>query len=461
MRFATTVLTAAITAGLLAGAPSASAQSTMDWKLCKDIAKDWSPEDTRTECAMVKVPLDHANPDGRSLDIAVSRIKATDPSRRRGVVLFNPGGPGHAGIEQPGRISESKAAAIGEDHDLIGFDPRGVQYSADTPCPPRPEDTEEPPESLPDKEKAKFIFDRDARRNQRCAALDPDFARNLTTQNIARDLDRIRIALGEQKISFYGVSWGTALGADYRSQFDQHVDRMLLDSVMTPTLSLSTMDDGQVAAGEQAIKDFAAWVADRDTEYHFGTLQEEVLSAFQALRAKHGDTVLQHLGGPRRDWPQAAKALAALRDGTSAEAGRMGWETTPNGGNSFQQTAVLCNGSTSPRDFETIYRLRQERIQKHPLVAFPGHWDGTCAGWELPVRPWEFRGGQSALQLVGHEHEPVTPIGWAHQMQDQIGGTLLTVQDDHHGSLSSIPCAAKAVQFFRTGEPTGGSCPGT
>ncbi|WHT20043.1 alpha/beta hydrolase [Crossiella sp. CA-258035] len=66
----------------------------------------------------------------------------------------------------------------------------------------------------------------------------------------------------------------------------------------------------------------------------------------------------------------------------------------------------------------------------------------------------------SPLQLVGHRHEPVTPYGWAEQLRERVGGELLTVADDHHGSLSSIPCAAKAVAFFRTGKPSSGSCPG-
>ncbi|GAA2825204.1 alpha/beta fold hydrolase [Crossiella cryophila] len=373
--------------------------------------------------------------------------------------MFNPGGPGHAGITQPGKISESRAAGIGREHDLIGFDPRGVQYSADVPCPHEPGDTAEPPPSLSDKEKAWFVFERAARVNRRCVGLDTEFVRNLTTENIARDVDRIRIALGERKIGFYGVSWGTALGASYRSQFDRQVDRMLLDSVMTPDLSLSTMDDGQVAAGERSVHDFAAWLAQRDREYHFGRTQAAVLAALKQLRDKHGEQAQQHLAGPRWDWPSAAKALAALRDGGGG-AERSGWDTTPTGGNSFQQTAVLCNSSTSARDFETIYRLRQERIQKYPLLGSPGFWDGTCAGWELPVRPWEFRPGTSPLQLVGHRFEPVTPYEWTGLMRERIGGTVLTVEDDHHGSLSGLPCAREAVEFFRTGRASSGSCPG-
>ncbi len=128
--------------------------------------------------------------------------------------------------------------------------------------------------------------------------------------------------------------------------------------------------------------------------------------------------------------------------------------------NTFQQTAILCNASVAPRDFETIWQLRTERIRKYPAVGFPGFWDGRCAGWSLPVQPWNFGKGNSPLQLVGHVYEPVTPIGWALAMRERIGGALLTIEDDHHGSLSSLPCASKAVEFFSTGKTSDDSCAG-
>ncbi|WP_410661379.1 alpha/beta fold hydrolase [Amycolatopsis sp. lyj-112] len=460
---------------------SASAAPPLDWKLCKDVAKGWLPaDDQRTECAMVTVPVDYAHPDGRKIDIAISRQKATDPAKRKGVVLLNPGGPGQAGIHEPRWLTDSQAAGIGVDHDLIGFDPRGVDYSADVACPPRPGDDAEPPSSLPDKEKARFVFERDAKVNRRCVAADPEFVRNLTTDNVARDMDRIREALGEEKIGFYGVSWGTALGTAYRTLFDGRVDRMLLDSVMSPTFDMGAMDDAMIAAGEVTAHEFAAWIARYDGVYHFGVTQPAVLEALLKLRDEltahprtvngvkvDGETVKGYFAGPRREGANSAKALAALRDGGTPAAAPakgsragFGWDVTPQGQNTFQQTAVLCNASEGPRDFETIWKRRTERIRAYPAVASPGFWDGRCAGWDLPVQPWKFTKGTSPLQLAGHVYEPVTPIGWALAMRERIGGALLTIEDDHHGSLSSLPCASKAVEFFSTGKTSDDSCAG-
>ena len=479
MRGTKLVVSLITAAGLLPLAPAAApSASTVDWKPCADLAKDWSPEDKLSECATVTVPVDYAKPDGRTIDIAVSRLKATDAARRKGFVLFNPGGPGQAGIHLPTNISESEAAGIGADHDLIGFDPRGVQYSADVACPSQSEDSTEPPASLSGKEKARFVFERDAKVNQRCVDADPEFVRNLTTGNIAKDMDRIRVALGEDKISYYGVSWGTALGASYRTQFDGHVDKMLLDSVMSPTLDLAGMDDAQAAAGDVTVHDFAGWLARYESFYHFGTTHPEVLKALLDLRRQFvehpkvvgevtidGDTVNNFLGGPRRDWARSAEALVILRDGGVPDlpgipARATGWDITPDGGNFFQQKAILCNESTAARDFETIWQRREERIRKYPAAGWAGSYDGMCAGWTLPVQPWAFGTGKSALQLVGHLYEPVTPIGWTWAMRKQIGGAVLTVEDDHHGSLSSLPCANKAVDFFSTGKTSADSCSG-
>ncbi|MFD2419043.1 alpha/beta fold hydrolase [Amycolatopsis pigmentata] len=283
--------------------------------------------------------------------------------------------------------------------------PRGVGYSAGVTC---KDDSTQPDPFLPKKEKARFEAERDGRNHQRCVTEDPEFVRNLTTANIARDMDRIRIALGEDKIGYYGVSWGTALGAQYRTLFDAHVDKMLLDSVMAPTLITSA----------------------------------------------------------RRDWPASARDLAGLRDGSTLKAlpgkekSTFGWDAGQPGFSPFQQTSVLCDDSGSTRDFDEIWNARLRLIEQLPISGQYGTEALPCVGWPIPAQPWQFASGTSPLQLVGHLYEQVTPIGWAREMRQRIGGALLTVEDDVHGSLSTLPCGAKAVAFFDTGKVSNDSCPG-
>ncbi|MGK3204688.1 alpha/beta fold hydrolase [Amycolatopsis sp. MEPSY49] len=452
IRFAVPLLAAV---ALVPAVPAVAAAEGLSWQLCSAVAKGWDSDDQRTECALVPVPLDYADPAGPKIDIAVSRIKAT--GAKTGVVLLNPGGPGQSGLAMPRSIADSHAGGIGVHHDLVGFDPRGVGYSADLPC------DVDFPEPVPDKDKAREAAERAAAANQACVAAHPDFVRNLTTPAIARDMDAIRQALGEDKIGYYGVSWGTALGAQYRSLFDDHVDKMLLDSVMPPELSVTEMDDDQATAGENTFHEFASWIARYDVVYHFGTTEPVVAKALLDLRDRHGATVNGMLANPRREWAGLAKQLAAIRDGGTAESRKLttkSWDGEPQAFNHFQQTALLCNESPSPRDFDTVWQHRLDRMNRLPVAGGYGLYEQLCVGWPLAARPWSFEKGTSPLQLVGHRYEPVTPIGWALRMQNEIGGTLMTVEDDVHGSLASLPCADAAVTFFDTGQATAKSCPG-
>ena len=466
-------LTAAV--ALLAGVPAVATAGGTTWQLCSRVARDWDPGDRRTECALVKVPLDYTDPGGRTIDIAVSRIRAS--GERTGAILLNPGGPGQSGMDMPRHIAESRAAGLGIHHDLIGFDPRGVDYSAGIEC---PADDSQPDPGASDKEKARFIAERDARANRGCAAADPALVRSLTTPTVARDMDRIRQALGEDKIGYYGVSWGTALGAQYRTLFDNRVDKMLLDSVMAPDLHLTAMDDGQANAGENTFHEFAAWIARYDSIYHFGPDQPAVAKALLDLRAEltahprtvggttiDGSTVNGMLADPRREWAGLAAQLVVIRDGgvpappsRTAAAAPLGWDTEPIWFSHFQQTALLCNESPSPRDFETVWRHRLDRMTRFPVAGGYGIYESLCTGWPYAAQPWRLGRGTSPLQLVGHLYEPVTPIGWAVAMQRRVGGALMTVEDDVHGSLSSLPCAEAAVAFFDTGRTSTSTCAG-
>jgi len=441
----------------------AGAAETLQWKPCKDIAANWPADDTRSECTSFKVPVDYARPDGRQLDLAVSRIKAS--GSRTGALLLNPGGPGGSGMIMPAEILKAKIGGIGVHHDLIGFAPRGVSYSDALSC---THDPAQPDPSWPAKERARFVSDQNAKRYQACVAKDPAYVRNLTTANIARDMDRIRQALGEDKISYFGMSWGSALGAEYRTQFDAHVDRMLLDSVMNPVFDLRAMDRDDAAARETLFHDFARWIAGNDRIYRFGRSPAQVAQALLALRAttKNTDQVDALLTGGRATWPESARQLVALRSGAPisvpAAKSSSGFDwTDPNLlSNSDQQDALLCNESTSSRDFETNWRNRIALAKQFPVSGMHGKFDGHCTGWPLPPVKWQFTKGKSQLQLVAHAYETTTPYQWAWDMRARIGGSVLTVLDDEHASFADLPCAAKAVEFFDTGKTSDSVCPG-
>ncbi|QRP47755.1 alpha/beta fold hydrolase [Amycolatopsis sp. FDAARGOS 1241] len=198
------------------------------------------------------------------LTVAVSRLKAKDPAKRKGAIVVNPGGPGGTGITYPLRLTSRGPAPLNTDFDLIGFDPRGVGYSDRIDC-----DVDfhaDLPPTATDQEFLTAIFDANAKFNEQCAAKDPDFVQQLTTANVARDVDSIRAAMGEQNIGFYGASWGTALGAEYRTLFDSHVSAMWLDSVMPPSMNLAAMDDDVADVREKRAAQFFDWLSHHDAE---------------------------------------------------------------------------------------------------------------------------------------------------------------------------------------------------
>ncbi|MFI6503065.1 alpha/beta fold hydrolase [Nonomuraea typhae] len=464
----------------VAGTAGAAAEP-LAWKRCATTAEDWPvANDPGTECAMLTVPMDHANPQGRTIKIAVSRLKATDPGRRRGVLVISPGGPGISNITAPASYAANGLGTLAADHDLIGFDPRGVGYSDKIDC------TEGTPAELPPgasaKARAKAAFDQMAASNKRCTALDPAFARQLTTTNIARDVDAIRAALGEQKISFYGVSYGTAVGLTYRSTFDARVERMWVDSVMPPVLDLAAMDAVSDAVGEKSFERFLTWVAGRDDEYHFGTTAAAARTTIFALRDRldrkplaagkktvlDGDWVRSQLGVDAGGWAASARDLATVREGGIPQSARpgpdpaqvFGFDDAPLGMNTTQYNAIFCNEGTGGRDFGRVWADAQDRRQRFPGTGGKIEFSSWCAGWPWPARPWQPVKGNSPLQLSGHAGESVTPYAWAVDAGKAAGGTLLTIQDGVHGSLARLPCAAKAIDFFRTGRTSGGACPG-
>jgi pimeloyl-ACP methyl ester carboxylesterase len=478
------VAVAALMMPLVATVPAIAAPSTLNWQPCRQVHEHWSPDDYRSECAEVTVPLDHSNPNGRTIDLAVSRIKATDPAKRRGMLLLNPGGPGNQGITMPYNLLKTKLADLGVDHDLIGFDPRAVGFSGGVECNTTPDDGPEPDPVASPGERFRLDYERNARTNARCIGYDHELLTNLSTRSVADDMDLIRAALGERKISFYGISWGTALGAAYRSHYDNRVDRMLLDSVMPADFTLETMNLGSAAAKQANYEVLAAWVAERDAKFHLGSTVQLVTKSIGDLvtrldrtpvtvtspggkpRKYSGGSVRSMLTYKRTVWQQVAESIVALQNGgvpllTGDEPENEGFGLTPVWyGGLLMQRAVVCNDQGKAPNVDEAWRQVQYRQEKYPFFSNGAGYGNWCAGWQLAATPWQLKRAASPLQLVGHRYETNTPQFWAEQMQQKIGGALLTVDNSTHGSLWNIDCADKAVSFFRTGHTHSGTCSG-
>nr|WSW63701.1 alpha/beta hydrolase [Streptomyces sp. NBC_00998] len=187
-------------------APQAAAAQTPGYMRQKPAWHRCSPDrPVDYECATLKVPLDYQHPEGRTLDLAISRMKSENPAKRRGVLLFNPGGPGAKGLMRPVGLNARMPKDVRERYDLIGFDPRGVGESSPITCGGLSQAEQGiggayRPETFPsDVAWARGIADK-------CREKSGDVIPYITTRNTARDLDVIRAALGERKISYLSLA---------------------------------------------------------------------------------------------------------------------------------------------------------------------------------------------------------------------------------------------------------------
>jgi pimeloyl-ACP methyl ester carboxylesterase len=333
----------------------------------------------RTECGTVSVPLDYRRPTGHRISIAVTRLKALDQAHRLGSIAVNPGGPGGSGYLMPldALTANAESAALNQRYDLIGLDPRGVGYSTKVNCPDPEQGTKPPPGPLTE-DVARQIYDRGVRDNEACGRSAPRFLEQLTTANVAQDFEQVRIALHERKLSFLGVSWGTWLGAVYRTAFPDSAGRMFLDSVAIPRFRMDAFDDGRATATERNFFRMAAWVAKRNDTYGFGTSRAQVESAILALRraydanprrftdlavAADGRLIAILASQESPAWPMVTEALKELQNATGPTApptvreifGQGSTEPLPADApeefNSTMNQAAFCNEDPSRLDF--------------------------------------------------------------------------------------------------------------
>ncbi|HYV77227.1 MAG TPA: alpha/beta fold hydrolase, partial [Streptosporangiaceae bacterium] len=239
-------------------------------------------------CASLQVPVDYRHPAGRKITLAVSEMPATAPAaQQQGYLLVNPGGPGASGLSLAADVAAGLDPTVASEYNIIGFDPRGVGSSVPAlHCDPsffagvRPD-------YIPANAHAEQVLL--ARAKSYAAGCQRRYGWLLpfmTTADTARDMDSIRAALGQQKISYFGYSWGTYLGQVYATLFPQRLRRMALDSVVNPRGVWYQDNIDQDYAFEGRIRAFFSWIAAHDAVYHLGSTQAQVQQAWYRARAR-------------------------------------------------------------------------------------------------------------------------------------------------------------------------------
>jgi len=253
--------------------------AALSWTACRGAAGP--PGD---DCASVRVPLDYSHPDGRTIDIALDRHAAT--GTRIGSLLINPGGPGASGVDSLDYVVSLLSASVLEHFDIVGFDPRGVARSSPVHCLSGPQlDRFLNLDPAPTGESGfQALVDASRSFDQGCESLSGELLPDMSTENAARDMDQIRQAVGDEKLTYLGFSYGTFLGATYAELFPGRVRAMVLDGAVDPSNDPVAANIDQSAAFDKQLDAFFADCAARPScAWKPGS---DLHAAFDALMAR-------------------------------------------------------------------------------------------------------------------------------------------------------------------------------
>ncbi|WP_131741251.1 alpha/beta hydrolase [Actinomadura roseirufa] len=473
MRFGRTIAGLLLCGPLVAGVPApaqaaAPPPGKTGWKPC--------PDDAKVQCGKVSVPIDWSRPKGKRVDLALARRPALDPAKRIGSLLINPGGPGGSGVDFALYANEVFSPEIQRRFDIVGFDPRGVGRSHSVVCPPP-----DAPSSYPANAGAyKKLLSYNAARAKACRRLTGPLFDQVDTGSVVRDLDAIRAALGERKISYYGVSYGTLIGQQYAERFPGRVRALVLDSNMDH--SLRNARDYVVTesdALEGSFSQFAAWcktsvdcaVRDRGAvrvldelmaRADKGKLTDPDRPSVKIPPERLSERISAYMYDPS-GWVDLSTALARLRNGKTARPAAAPKVEDP-------YSAILCADFRFPvRDFAELRSLAaaSRRAAPHTRVNPLGWTDVTgCRNYlprtRNPQRPYRIKGTPPIL-MTNSRHDVATPYAWAVNAARQIpAAVLLTYDGTGHGDYLLSRCATKAIDGYlltvRT-PPRGTHCP--
>jgi pimeloyl-ACP methyl ester carboxylesterase len=441
------------------------------------------PEDKLVQCGTMTVPADWADPFGPTTKLTIARRPATDPARRIGALLVNPGGPGGSAVDFTFGATSFFGAELRKHFDIVGMDPRGVGRSSPVLCSRDLVDAK--PNPLIESEQAYIgMIAYNRRLAADCARRTGPVFGHVDTASVVRDMDAVRQALGEEKISFYGASYGSLMGQQYAEMFPDRLRALVLDGVMDHSANLAGFLIHETDAAQDSFGEFVAWCA-RDARCVLRGRDLPALWATLMARARAG--TLEHpYDRPAKLTPAdlIGAAFAAfydpqwysfayyLRDAAGlAPAGRSA-PPIPVEIVDHSFPAVICAdwylpivGFADLRRRLRILAARAPQMLVSPLAlnALTG-----CLGWPAapanPQRRTVLPPGLPPVVLIGAKHDPATAYAWAQQVARRFGagGALITYEGWGHVVYNQSPCVASLADRYLitlTPPPAGSSCP--
>jgi pimeloyl-ACP methyl ester carboxylesterase len=476
------------------GGTNGAVPPTLDWQLCGD---------TGAECAMATVPLDYDDPTGSTIEISVSRLPALDQANRIGGLFFNSGGPGGATAQLVRDAGvDIFSPAERQQFDIIGIDPRGVGDSTPIRCfasadeqsailgggPRIPVNDEELAGTL---ESARLY-------GEYCAANAGPLLSHMSTANVARDMDMVRQALGDEQLSYFGVSYGTHLGSVYANLFTHHVRAMVIDGNLDAVAWTTGVDDEaddipfdtriqSGAGGAATIDAFLAECADAgpdkcalaidgdpfDKWYSLlDRLRQEPISlpqpdgtATTLTYSEFVELTVSVLYGSPAEWPLLASAIQGVFADASVPAAvgtmerlalqakrPLGFAEESPFDDSF--AAVTCSETDNPDNQDAWITNAEEQADLYGAAGEFWAWGSLpCATWPVVdedryAGPWDIPTDIPIL-LINNFFDPATSFESAVELFDELGNVqFLPVAGYGHVAFGKSTCVNTAVETY-------------
>ncbi|MET8831238.1 alpha/beta hydrolase [Streptomyces sp. NPDC004610] len=439
------------------------------------------PDGTKWQCATLKAPLDWDSPQGDTLGIALIRARTSGPADRRiGSLIFNFGGPGGSGV--------TTLPAFGGDYDtlrtrydLVSFDPRGVGRSAGVRCENDQQlDAYFQQDATPDDAAERTAYADNVRNfNAACERNSARVLPHVRTTDAARDMDLMRQVLGDAKLSYFGISYGTELGGVYAHLFPENVGRAVFDAVVDPTQNAEQGSLGQARGFQLALDNFAENCVSQTEDCPIGDSAQDVKNRITKLL---NDLDRKPIPGifPREltqtaatsgiaqslysqdFWPYLTEGLEQAYDGdgqilmvlSDSMNGR-----SPNGEYSNLTAAnVSINCADDKPRYDTAYVQRKlpEFRAASPVFGDYLAWGMiSCTDWAVPGaadHPDVSAPGSAPILVVGNTGDPATPYEGARKMVTALGdgvGVEVTYKGQGHGAYDSgNRCVRTAVDGY-------------